>query len=103
MKQFCLAFTLNTEEIRVTLENDYNVYFALQYFTSKRLKEMHKKFNKDVSNIEFPSELATAMFENAIEMGFDMESLKEHESVVSAFFSEFKICDPNTMKVYINS
>ena len=64
MKQFCLAFTLNTKEIRVTPEIEYNAFLALRYFKGKRLKEMHKKFNKDVSNIEFPLELAVAMFKN---------------------------------------
>ena len=103
MKQFCLAFTLNTKEIRVTPEIEYNAYLALQNFTGKRLKEMHRKFKEDVSNVELPAELATAMFENAIKMGFDIKPLNEHESVVSAFYGEFKICDPNTMKVYIDS
>ena len=64
MKQFYLALMLNLKEIRVTPEIEYNAFLALQYFKGKRLKEMHKKFNKDVSNIEFPLELAVAMFKN---------------------------------------
>ena len=89
MKQRALKFVLNTGAIRKTHELDYNAYFAVLHVDNPALNTAIEEWDSPV----FPVELATALYANAIRCGFLCKKLKPHETVVSAEFGFFCLCE----------
>ena len=93
MKQLALEFVLNTGEIRKTHELDYNAYFAVLTFETEELKKLYDTWEEESDTSDFPANLASALYANALRFRFIKIPLLSHETVESAMFGHFCLCD----------
>ena len=96
MKLLALEFVLNTGEIRKTHELDYNAYFAVLTFVTEELKKLYDIWQKQRDLLIFPANFATALYVNALQHRFIQKPLLTHETVESAQFGHFCLCDQDT-------
>ena len=96
MKHLALEFVLNTGEIRKTHKLDYNAYFAVLTFETEELKKLYDTCEEESETSDFPANLACALYSNALRFRFIKKPLLSHETVESAMFGHFCLCDQDT-------
>ena len=94
MKEYVLAFTLNTGKIMTTCELDMHAAYVLKQFPrcNHKIRREVRMFKKDFYNNIYPPMLATLLYQNAKEMKMDIGELTENESIVSAEFGHYCQC-----------
>ena len=94
MKEYVLAFTLNTGKIITTCELEMDAYFGLTQFPRRnhRIRREVRMFNKDFYNNIYPSILANVLYKNARKIRMDIGELTKNEFIVSAEFGHFCQC-----------